>query len=157
MPVATYGYRHEAEFAAGFLENAEIPYRLQFDDPTLGTSVVMRATLWVLTDDAERAREILEVDSGGSGMNLTAPAPTPRVSAHRRHGSVSWPRLEVRERLLAGGITVALVALSPTLAGVTFGPEAAIFGSLAFGLAGLFGRAPRSIRGLLAGLTGGAP
>ena len=30
--VARYQYRHEAEFAAGFLDDAEIAYRLQVDD-----------------------------------------------------------------------------------------------------------------------------
>ena len=44
VAVASYEYRHDAEFAAGFLDDAGIPYRLQIDDPGLGISVGVAAT-----------------------------------------------------------------------------------------------------------------
>lgn len=62
VPLASFNYRHEAEFAAGFLKEAGIPYRLQIDDPTLGLSVANAATLWVSAADERRAREVLDED-----------------------------------------------------------------------------------------------
>lgn len=62
IPVGQYAYRHEAEFAAGFLEDAGIPYRLQIDDPALGVPMSGSATLWVAAMDERRARELLEVE-----------------------------------------------------------------------------------------------
>ena len=35
VPLARYAFRHEAEFAAGFLTDAGIPHRLQIDEPFL--------------------------------------------------------------------------------------------------------------------------
>ena len=58
--VATYGYRHEAEFAAGFLDDAGIPYRLQIDDPALGITMSTSAKIWVAAMDERRARAVLE-------------------------------------------------------------------------------------------------
>jgi hypothetical protein len=60
VPVGSYTYRHEAEFAAGFLESAGIPTRLQIDDPALGLSASEGATLWVLAVDERRARAVLD-------------------------------------------------------------------------------------------------
>lgn len=60
VAVGRYGYRHEAEFAAGFLHDAGIPYRLQVDDPSLGMTLSTSAIVWVHAADQERAREILE-------------------------------------------------------------------------------------------------
>lgn len=63
VAVGRYGYRHEAEFAAGFLDDAGIPYRLQVDDPVLGFSLsASPATIWVLGADERRARAVLEHD-----------------------------------------------------------------------------------------------
>lgn len=62
VAIASYNYRHEAEFAAGFLQEAGIPYRLQIDDPTLGLSVTDAATIWVAAMDEGRARRVLETD-----------------------------------------------------------------------------------------------
>lgn len=61
VPLARYRYRHEAEFAAAFLADAGIPYRLQMDDPTMAITSVSSATLWVRAMDVEEAREILEL------------------------------------------------------------------------------------------------
>ena len=65
VAVGQFTYRHEAEFAAGFLADAGIPYRLQIDDAggDLGLTLGRAAVLWVLAVDAERAREVL--DAGG--------------------------------------------------------------------------------------------
>jgi hypothetical protein len=60
VPVGSYTYRHEAEFAAGFLKSAGIPYRLQIDDPALGLSASESATLWVHAMDERRARAVLD-------------------------------------------------------------------------------------------------
>jgi hypothetical protein len=64
VPVAQFTYRHEAEFAAGFLADAGIPYRLQIDDAggDLGLTLGRPAIIWVLAIDADRAREVLDVD-----------------------------------------------------------------------------------------------
>lgn len=162
VPIARYGYRHEAEFAAGFLDDAGIWYRMQLDDPTLGTAAAASATIWVLGADVEHAREILELD--GSGRSLVTPVKPDIRAAHRRQlraaGSgpnVGWPRLEGRERLLAlvgGG---GLLAATPLLESVTFGPEFAVLAGAALGLVAFFGTAPAWLRNLLSALTGGEP
>lgn len=158
VPVASYGYRHEAEFAAGFLDDAGVPYRLQLDDPALGTSVAMRATIWVLSTDLDRVRDILELDDDGSGRQLTSGPPGHRVAPDRtQRAAVGWSRLDVRERMVAGAVAGGLVAASTTLGGITFGQESAAFGALLVGTAALVGRAPRALKALLSALTGGEP
>ena len=71
VAVAEFTYRHEAEFAAGFLADAGIPYRLQVDDAggDLGLTLGRPAIIWVLAVDAERAREILDLDAGDEGSD----------------------------------------------------------------------------------------
>jgi hypothetical protein len=66
VSVAEFRYRHEAELAAGFLDDAGIPYRLQIDDAggDLGLTLGRPAIIWVRTADAERARDALDTDSG---------------------------------------------------------------------------------------------
>ena len=62
--VAEYVYRHEAEFAAGFLTDAGIPHRLQADDAggaDMGATMGRPARIWVRAEDAPEARELLEV------------------------------------------------------------------------------------------------
>lgn len=67
IAVAEFTYRHEAEFAAGFLEDAGIPYRLQVDDAggDLGLTLGRPAIVWVRAIDFERAKDVL--DFGGDG------------------------------------------------------------------------------------------
>ena len=67
--IAEYVYRHEAEFSAGFLADVGIPFRVQADDAGGaygGMTFTSAARIWVRSQDAEKAREILEVtpDSG---------------------------------------------------------------------------------------------
>lgn len=60
--VGEFRYRHEAEFAAGILRDAGIPYRLQIDDAggaDLGLLHLRPAVLWVRAMDAEAARELI--------------------------------------------------------------------------------------------------
>lgn len=64
VAVARFTYRHEAEFAAGFLDDARIPYRLQIDDPALGMPLSGSVTLWVTAMDEKRARHVLEMEGG---------------------------------------------------------------------------------------------
>ena len=158
VPVARYGFRHEAEFAAGFLDDAGIPYRLQLDDPALGTSLAMQATIWVLEPDVERVRELLELDDRGRGLSLTSrPESRGTPPVRRERADVAWPRLATRERFLGGALGIALGASSTSLASVAFGPEAAAIGGVGLVGAALFGRAPRWLRSMLAALTGGEP
>jgi hypothetical protein len=64
--IATFTYRHDAEYAAGFLADAEIPAMLLADDagglhPGVGFS--RPARLVVRAEDVEEAREVLR-DAG---------------------------------------------------------------------------------------------
>jgi hypothetical protein len=63
VAVAEFTYRHEAEFAAGFLDDAGIPYRLQIDDAggDLGLTLGRPAIVWVRAVDLERARDVLNL------------------------------------------------------------------------------------------------
>ena len=88
VAVAHYGFRHEAEFAAGFLDDAGIPFRLQIDDPAIGMS---SATLWVRDIDVTKVRDILEVEGGGS-VRLTAKAESSGSKMQRRSRTVTVVR-----------------------------------------------------------------
>lgn len=67
--LAEFEYRHEAEFAAGFLDDAGIPYRLQVDDPAMGLTIAAPATLWVLGVDESRARDVLDLSNAGTPLH----------------------------------------------------------------------------------------
>lgn len=153
VAVAKYGYRHEAEFAAGFLDDAGIPYRLQVDDPAMGLAVSAAATVWVVEMDAARAREVLEID-GDQPPRLVPKPPSPT----RR--PTSSGDLAPRERIVSvvGGIVLAGIG------GVVFAGGGAIAaqGALAavvvlMVLCGLVGKAPAFLKGLLSALAGTAP
>lgn len=161
--VGRYAYRHEAEFAAGFLRDAGIPHRLQIDDPSLGIMLSTSAVLWVLAMDERRAREALE-DTPAAPNAGSAPASAPhrvaRVVPERRsspqvgpHRSASDELLAGRARLLAVVGGVGLLAL-----GVTSPPGALAAAGLAGGsglmIVALVGRAPATIRRLLSALGG---
>jgi hypothetical protein len=103
--LARYRYRHEAEFAAGFLDEAGIPYRLQIDDPAMGMTIGTPATLWVRGMDvraaldtlnvrelpshraAAEAAEAVEGEGGWEGSEPAGAARTP--GAERRSGAAS--------------------------------------------------------------------
>jgi len=153
--VAEYRYRHEAEFAAGFLDDADIPYRLQIDDPGLGIMVSIPATIWVRGMDVTHAREILEV-----GNQVVAPKTKPEV--RREHVGSSWAaaRLTVRERLLSAVGASGFIWLGWYLfegAGSETSVRLAGIAAALLFTAAIVGRAPRLLKGLLAALSGSAP
>lgn len=68
--VAEYVYRHEAEFGAGFLVDAGIPYRIQVDDgggAYGGMTFASPARIWVRSQDAEKAKEVLQITPDSAG------------------------------------------------------------------------------------------
>jgi hypothetical protein len=177
--VAQYSWRHEAEFAAGFLKDADIPYRLQIDDPALGISVGSAAALWVLGADEARAREVLDINeqhaprltTPRSANHPARPAIRPsgsdavdafaaKYAAFRPEHGVGASRLPFRARILSilGGMAIAGVSRavfpqwpSPALE-ATVGVVAVILI-----LVGIIGWAPRALRELLRALSGNAP
>lgn len=180
VPVARFGYRHEAEFAAGFLDEAGIPYRLELDDPAIGISFGMTATIWVRGADLHHAREVLELDeahrtpgpsmpdpareraSAGSGPITPAapraPGPAPSVRAHGR--SAVPDGLAVRERGLALGGAVAIAATDALFLTGPMHPIVDILllsSAAGLALAGIAGRAPGFLRRVLRALSGEAP
>lgn len=166
VAVANYEYRHDAEFAAGFLDDAGIPYRLQVDDPALGLSIGVSAVIWVRGMDAARARDILEVDN--RPVSLTQRGPSRRdvesrgsSPARRTPGKPPvQPTLDVRERVVsfllsAGALGIgasAVATISSESAGYVAAGTAAILA-----IFGITGRAPGAIRRLLGALAGNAP
>lgn len=62
--IAEFTYRHEAEFAAGFLRDAGLPFQIQVDDAMMGMGSTT-ATLWVRDQDEKDAREVL----GSAGLD----------------------------------------------------------------------------------------
>ncbi len=157
VPVARYDYRHEAEFAAGFLEDAGIPYRLQLDDPALGMSVGVEATLWVREMDADRARDVLHLDEMKARPSAPAKNPVPHAPRLDEESALLLP---VRERAVAllvaaggwAGLVWAGLGVPTSAAGYVLHGLAAILA-----LVGLSGRAPRPLARLLGILAGGAP
>ena len=173
--IASYRYRHEAEFAAGFLDDAGIPFRLQIDDPALGVMVAAPATLWVRRADVRRAREVLELPDPRREGHDPSPGPSaPRsgTSAVRRidaasldrpsggsAGRIDGRRLSARERLLAaaGAAGLAGVGLAlPDAAGVVARLAPPLGAGLLLGVA-VLGRAPAIVRRILGALSGNAP
>lgn len=78
MAIAEYLYRHEAEFAAGFLRSAGIPFRLQVDDAggaDAGVTIARPARIWVRAEDEEEARSLLDLDGASAEVARTPPPP----------------------------------------------------------------------------------
>ena len=178
--VAQYTWRYEAEFAAGFLRDANIPHRLQIDDPALGISISSPATLWVLGMDEERAQDILDIDgenpprlsgrvrtrqhAGDKAIHLDLQDPEAKIFAQHLktnpapnyHGT----KLVFQARALSviGGIGIAGIGhvflLNWSLPGP--GPVVACMAAVLV-LIGIVGRAPRGLRNLLMALSGSAP
>ena len=174
--IGSYAYRHEAEFAAGFLDDAGIAYRLQVDDAAMTMSMGASATLWVRGVDGPRAREILELPTGVQVGTLARPSdagPERSVAPeHRPHAAV--PRLDpgaarapaLRHGELSSFERVLAVLLSMGLAGAgSLLPTSAAMLAIAVPLAvlsivlclsGLVGRTVAPIRALLRVLSGNA-
>jgi hypothetical protein len=60
VTIAHFTYRHDGEFAQGFLTDAGIPSQLSVDDAGGHVMVTNQASLTVREEDAEEARRILE-------------------------------------------------------------------------------------------------
>ena len=161
VAVARYGYRHEAEFAAGFLEEEGIPYRLQMEDATLGVAATTSATIWVRGMDVQRARDLLELEDGSTGKRLTTDrgdAPVARGGSGRAIAEGQWPALTGLERLLGASMGASLVVAGQFVTStVPFLVSALTISGLLVALPALLGRAPRALKQLLSALTGGAP
>ncbi len=162
VAIAHYAYRHEAEFAAGFLDDAGIGYRLQVDDPGLGMPLSSSAVIWVLAMDADRVRDILEIDR-----------PSPRLPVRRslhhsrpdrsgrawRHAFAAAP-LTMRERILSIVTGMGLATMGRAfLSGAGYPILQVGVGGAAIVLilSGAIGRAPRALRDLLSAMSGAAP
>lgn len=161
--VAEYHYRHEAEFAAGFLDDAEIPYRLQLDDPGMGMMIGSPARLWVRGMDAARARELLDVGNAIVAPRERAPVRPGGVGSQRSPGHLAGyltGRLTGRERLLAAigasGLTWWAWHIVETAGNETTARLMSIVVILLVVVA-ISGRAPRFLKSLLAALSGRAP
>jgi len=71
IELARYSYRHEAEIAAGFLQDAGIPSLVQVDDAggyDFGLAFARPARLLVPRDRIAEAREVL-ADTGFEGLS----------------------------------------------------------------------------------------
>lgn len=188
--LASFNYRHEAEFAAGFLRDAGIPFLLQIEDPALGLSATNSATIWVTAMDESRARRVLEHDmivdeEGGDAWAEEVAAEGDTVSepvSVRPTGAASLPRageqveppapydarrspvkkqsdLTLRSRIAAfvggAGAASSLVLDAVRQSPLVWWGVALVAVLLA--IAGLFGRAPGPLRGILEALSGDAP
>lgn len=99
VAIAEFHYRHDAEFAAGFLREADIPYRLQVDDASgLGLSIVRPSVLWVREMDAHRARDLIGADERSGESEREGPS-------SKRDGSASARGAPVRKRARGPGVT----------------------------------------------------
>ena len=161
VPIVRYGYRHEAEFASGFLDEAGIPYRLEVEDATLGIASSTSATIWVREMDVRKAQDLLELEDGTPGVRLTTDLSraSARVNASAlRAEDGAWPRLVGSERALGAvagaGLLVGALTVTSTIPFLV--PALSALGVI-LALPAVLGRAPRWLKGLLATLTGGAP
>jgi hypothetical protein len=155
---AEFRYRHEAEFAAGFLDDAGIPYRLQVDDPAMGLTIASPAVLWVRAVDLEEVREVLHMDDGDEAAELPARAVRTRSpAAVASDRPLSRDRLGPRERLLlitTSGL-VGWGAWASTAEGAALRIGLVLSGGIL--LMAVSGRAPAVIAEWLRALTGEEP
>ena len=185
--IAVYHYRHEAEFAAGFLAEAGIPYRMQADDAggaDAGVTFARPARIWVRRDDAEAARELLEVTPDAAvaeereeeEQEEDDPPQGLFISSARNGTSVEQgsDRLPTRpldsselcgaERAVAVLLGVAFGALGAGIGGIAPAGQFGLLWTLGMGLlgvamlvSGVVGRSWGPLRSLLRALSGVAP
>lgn len=153
IAVAEYSYRHEAEFAAGLLEDAGIAFRLQIDDAggaDIGVTIGRPAVLWVRAEDASRARDVL--DTGLESPDRSGePGATERPSGAREPGT----RLSAVERVVAALLGAALVGIGAVVGGV-WTAACWLAGSVLI-VSAASGRTAGTIKAGLRALSGGAP
>lgn len=196
VPLASYNYRHEAEFAAGFLRDAGIRFRLQIEDPALGLSAVNGATIWVAAMDEGQARRVLDHDmaivdvdeeaeeedetgedyeaqvasahdvwardtdveasrlEAGSTLQGAAPPAEARINDLE-----TKPDLTLRQRLfsLVGCVGVASTLSLEAIRQTPWGLWPVVVLAVVLAAAGVLGRAPAPVRGILEALSGDAP
>jgi hypothetical protein len=159
VAVAEYRYRHEAEFAAGFLEEAGIPYRLQIDDAggaDLGLSMLRPSIIWVRAVDAPIARDLLALEED----RLTEPHELMVAPPTTRPSRTSDSRLTAFERVISAGLAAAILAVAPNLPPMPYRDPilvlCVLLGVLLLGTA-VIGRAPGLVGELIRMLAGSAP
>lgn len=179
VPIAEYHYRHEAEFAAGFLRGAGIPFRLQIDDAggaDAGVTIGRPAVLWVRADDEEEARSILALDDSSAEVARREPDDDPAsdepqgADAGPHPGEPELapkPRLAFvplcqSERILAGVLALALFGLAAyggegAVPWVSVWESIALALALGLGLSAVSGQTLASIRAILRTLSGFLP
>jgi hypothetical protein len=173
--VAEYSYRHQAEFAAGLLEDARIPFRLQIDDAggaDVGVTIGRPAVLWVRAEDVHRAREVLEPAPDGPASPDEQASPHEPASPDERAGTGAGggrhagpagdrsgrARLSAVERTLGIVLGVALVGVGVTLGdgGAAGRATCSLLGAVLIA-SGAAGRTVGPIRAALRALSGGLP
>ena len=178
VPIAEYLYRHEAEFAAGFLEDAGIPFRLQVDDAggaDAGVTISRPARLWVRAEDVEEALEVLEIQTNadlspepGEEAEASAPfIPRPRdtnlsvgpqvVRRTPPAGDPSGTALRGAERIVAGTLSVVFLGLGLGITPLILAPGFTVLGivlAVVFGIGAVFGRSVGPFRTALRVLSG---
>jgi hypothetical protein len=143
VPVAEYIYRHEAEFAAGFLADAGIPFRLQTDDAggvEAFMSISRPARLWVRAGDVDRAREVLDIPVHAAPSPDRPPEPSPQPSPAPSHKPVDvavtrdlFVPESGDEVIVSGLVEASRVSALPDAAGtVLSGQERLVAGTLSF-------------------------
>lgn len=164
VAIAEYLYRHEAEFAAGFLRDAEIPFRLQIDDAggaDAGVTIARPARIWVRAEDEEEARTILDLDTSTAAI-----ARKPVDEAHPTEsddegppGGLTFEPLCQAERILAGVLALVLFGLAAyggegAVPWVSVWEAIALGLVLAFGLSAVSGKTLGPIKAILRALSG---
>ncbi len=167
VPIAEYLYRHEAEFAAGLMKDAGIPFRLQTDDAggaDAFMTVARPARLWVRAEDVEKVREVLEIplNSDLSQDSSSEPAVGAAASSPLKPEQPDTSRtvLSGQERLLAGTLSIAFLAVSLGIAPLDMSAGLTVVSfvlALIFGIAMVFGRSVGPFRLALRVLSGHVP
>lgn len=169
VAIAEYHYRHEAEFAAGFLRGAGIPFRLQIDDAggaDAGVTIGRPAVLWVRADDEEEARSILALDDSSAAVarresdsDSDPGSDEPRMAPRPRFAFVP---LCQSERILAGVLALVLFGLAAyggegAVPWVSVWESISLTLALGLGLSAVSGQTLPSIRAILRTLSGFLP
>ena len=159
--IGEYRFRHEAEFAAGFLDDAGIPYRLQIDDAggaDLGLGMLRPAVLWVRAVDADVARDLIALDEDElpePPMESTRLEPDAVRLPRREDSRLTWP-----ERVVSAVLGGTLIFVAPNLPPMPV-RDLALLACLLAGVvlvgAALFGRAPGALGGLIQMISGSPP
>lgn len=116
--IARFGYRHEAEYAQGFLLDAGIPSSVFVDDAggaEMGMAFSNPARLVVAAENGDRARDVLlHADPGGVNA--------PGAAGSGVRGLIGYPQFLrsslLRVVVLWGGVRLASLLAGADLSGV---------------------------------------